>query len=50
MDNLSNKIQIEGEIPKEVVDFMDGRMAPKNESTAYIVIKNIFITVVYQNA
>ena len=27
MDNLSNKIQTEGEIPKEVVDFMDGRMA-----------------------
>ena len=28
---------------KEIIYFNDGRMAAKNESTIYVVIKNVFI-------
>lgn len=46
MDNVLNKVQNNSEIPKEVVDFIDGRMTQKNESTAYTIIKNIFVVFV----
>lgn len=46
MDNTLNNIQNNGETPKAVVDFIDGRMASKNESTVYTIIKNVFIVFV----
>lgn len=44
MDNVFFPYNKDG--VKEVVDFTDGRMMPKNESTLYIIMKRIFIVLI----
>ena len=42
MENVVNFEQTKDHA-KEIIYFNDGRMAAKNESTIYVVIKNVFI-------
>ena len=42
MENIVNFVQTKDHA-KEIIYFNDGRMAAKNESTIYVVIKNVFI-------
>lgn len=42
MENVVNFEQTKDQA-KEIVYFNDGRIAPKNESTIYVAIKNVFI-------
>ena len=42
MDNVINFEQAKNHA-KEIIYFNDGRIAPKNETTIYVVVKNAFI-------
>ena len=48
MENVVNFEQTKDHA-KEIIYFNDGRMAAKNESTIYVVIKNVFIICIMKN-